>query len=169
MKEYRQVREEMRLYDETLLDKPRIVVVNKIDVPEVQERRSEIEEALRESGISAQFISAVTGEGIEDLLDKALEMLAILPPTELLPPRTIPVLEPQARRERIVVEKSEGVFVIKSSRAERIVRRVDLEDWSVQAQLWNEFTKMGLVRALDRAGAKAGSTVRIGDWELEWK
>ena len=169
MKEYRQVREEMRLYDETLLDKPKIVVVNKVDVPEVQARRAAIEEALREREISALFISAVTGEGIEDLLDKALEMLATMPPVEPSSPRTVPVLEPRARRERVIVEKSEGVFVIKSSRVERIVRRVDLEDWSVQAQLWHEFTKMGVVRALDRAGAKAGSTVRIGDWELEWK
>jgi hypothetical protein len=46
---------------------------------------------------------------------------------------------------------------------------VDLEDWSVQAQLWGEFTRIGIVRALDRAGAKSGSVVRIGNWELEWK
>ena len=166
---YRQVREEMRLYDETLLDKPELVVVNKVDIPDVLERRSEMGQALGESGIEVQFISAVTGEGIDDLLDKALELLAALPPVESTYQRSVPVLQPRARREKVVVEKSEGVFVVKSDRAERIVRRVDLDDWSVQAQLWGELTKMGIVRALDRAGAKTGSTVRIGDWELEWK
>jgi len=169
VKEYNQVREEMRLYDDTLLEKPKIVVINKIDVPEVRERRGEIEESLQRIEISAQFISAATGEGVEELLDKVLEMLAAMPIISTPAPTAIPVLEPRPRRERIIVEKVDGVFVIKSPRAERIVRRVDLEDWSVQAQLWNEFTKMGIVKVMDRAGAKAGSTVRIGEWELEWK
>ena len=169
VQDYLQVREEMRLYDESLLTKPEIVAVNKVDVLEVQEGRPEMEEVLRQSNIGVQFISAVTGEGVEALLDKAIEMLATLPPVEPSFPRSIPVLEPRARRERVTVEESQGVFVVKSSRAERIVRRVDLEDWSVQAQLWGEFIRMGLVRALERAGAKTGSVVRIGDWELEWK
>ena len=104
-----------------------------------------------------------------DLLDKVIEMLATLPAVESLYVQSIPVLKPRSRGARVTVEKSGEVFVVKSARAERIVRRVDLEDWSVQAQLWGELTKMGIVRALDRAGAKAGSLVRIGDWELEWK
>jgi GTP-binding protein len=171
--DYLQVREEMRLYDESLLDKPEIVVVNKIDAPEVQARRSEIEEALHERKIGVKFISAATGEGVGDVLDKVLEMLAAQPSLKAAHPQVvpvvIPVLEPRARDNRVTVEQSNGVFVIKSSRAERIVRRVDLEDWNVQAQLWGELKKMGIVRALERAGAKAGSVVRIGDWELEWK
>ena len=169
VQDYRQVREEMRLYDENLLDKPEIVAVNKVDVPEVQERRSEMEAALQESKISALFISAVTEEGVGDLLDKALEILASLPPIETARPPDVAILKPRARGDRVSVEKDQGVFVLKSSRAERIVRRVDLEDWTVQAQLWGEFTQMGIVRALDRAGAMAGSVVRIGNWELEWK
>jgi GTP-binding protein len=169
VQDYLQVREEMRLYDPRLLDKPEIVVVNKIDVPEVQARRAEIEEALRKRKIGVKFISAAAGEGVGEVLDKALEILAAQPSLEATHPRVVPVLEPTARDNRVTVEESNGVFVVKSSRAERIVRQVDLEDWNVQAQLWGELKKMGIVRALERAGAKAGSMVKIGDWELEWK
>ena len=168
MRDYSLVREEMRLYDASLLDKPEIAVVNKVDISEVQERRFEIEEALWERKVGVQFISAATGEGIGDLLDNALEMLVSLPPTATVCPQHVPILNPRVGDGRVSIEKNKGVFVIKSPRAERIVRRVDLADWTVQAQLWGEFKQMGIVRALDRAGAKAGAVVKIGDWELEW-
>ncbi|MFH1560723.1 MAG: GTPase ObgE [Chloroflexota bacterium] len=169
VQDYLQIREEMRLYDESLLNKPEMVVVNKMDIPEVQSRRAEIEMVLRERNIDVQFISAVTEEGVGSVLDRALEILAAQPAIETTYPRAIPVLKPRTRGNRASIEKREGVFVVKSPRAERIVRRVDLEDWSVQAQLWEELKRMGTVRALEKAGAKEGSVVRIGDWELEWK
>ena len=168
VQDYLQVREEMRLYNESLVDKPEIVVVNKIDTPEVQASRSKIEAALGERGINVQLISAVTEEGVGDLLDKVLVMLASQPVTKASQPKVIPVLRPRTRDTKVSIEKSQEVFVVKSPRAERIVRRVDLEDWNIQAQLWGELQQMGIVRALERAGARAGSVVRIGDWELEW-
>lgn len=169
LQDYFQVRQEMQLYDESLLQKPEIVVINKIDMPEVQAKRPVIEATLRRSNIHAQFISAATGEGVGAVLDKTLEMLSASPPTEAVHAQIIPVIKPRERDDRISVEKHQELFVIKSPRIERIVRRVDLEDWAVQAQLWGELKRMGIVRMLERAGAKAGSVVKIGDWELEWK
>ena len=169
MKDYLQVREEMRLYDEHLQDKPEMVVVNKIDTPQVQADRTEIGKMLRERGIHAQFISAVTEEGIGDVLDKVVEMLITLPVATDTNVKAIPILKPRAETRGVSVYKHQGAFVVKSARAERIVRRVDLDDWGVQAQLWGEFERIGVARALDRAGAKAGDTVKIGDTELEWK
>ena len=169
VQDYLQVREEMRLYDEHLQDKPEIVVVNKMDILQVQANRTEIEETLGERGIHPQFISAVTEEGVGDVLDKVVEMLATLPLITDTKVEAVPILIPRAETERVSVDKRQGVFVVKSARAERIVRRVDLEDWAVQAQLWGEFKRNGVARALERAGAKSGDTVRIGDTELEWK
>lgn len=169
LQDYLQVRQEMGLYDEGLLSKPEIVVVNKIDVPEVQAKRAELEVTLQESGINSHFISAVTEEGVGEVLDKALQMLATAPYVETIHPPVIPIVRPKERGDGVSIEKDGEVFVVKSPRAERIVRRVDLEDWAVQAQLWAELQRMGIARALDRAGAKEGSVVRIGDWELEWK
>jgi GTP-binding protein len=169
VQDYLQVREEMRLYDARLLEKPELVVVNKMDTPEVQVFRTEIEEALKEIGLQGQFISAVTEEGIGDVLDKVLEMLASLPLVETVKGDSLSVLQPRAEINRVSVRKSEGSFIVKSAKAERIIRRVDLEDWGVQAQLWGEFKRIGLVRALEKAGAKYGDTVKIGDMELVWK
>ncbi len=167
--DYRQVREEMRLYDSSLVERPEIVALNKLDLPEVQERRAQLLADLKAMGIDAYCISAATHEGVDAVLDGALRMLAEQPAAPQLEERPVPVLTPRPRRNRPRVERDGDVFVLHSQQAERLVRRVDLGDWQVQIQLWQEFRRKGIVRALEKAGARSGSVVRIGEHELEWK
>jgi GTP-binding protein len=167
--DYLQVHEEVRRYDERMWDKPELVVVNKMDVAEEQSKGSDIEGALLERGIQAQFISAATGDGVGEVLDKLLEILETLPPIQGTQDETARILKPRQEPNKVSIEKDHEVFIVRSARAERIVSRVDLEDWSVQAQLWGELQRIGVGRALERAGAKSGATVRIGDTEMEWK
>ena len=166
--DYQRIREEMRLYDAALAAKPEIVVVNKMDMPEGEARREEIEAALRRGGIRPSFISAAGEVGIADLLLRVEQMLSEhAAPTPFQPPP--PVLTPRPAGERVTVERDGEAFVLRSDRAERIVRRVNMDDWMVQVQLWAELRRIGAIRALERAGARTGATVRIGTWELEWK
>lgn len=169
--DYHSVRQEMGLYAKSLLDKPEIVVVNKVDIPRVREEWSPIQHVLSRNGISARCISALTGEGVWDMLNDAIEMLAHLPsPAETTGHgQQVEVLMPLARGQRVSVEKEGEIFVVTAPRAERIVRRVDMDDWNVRAQLWGELKAMGILRALERARVKAGSAVKIGEWEFEWQ
>ena len=167
--DYRQVREEMRLYDPGLVERAEIVALNKLDLPEVQGRREQVLADLKAMGIDAYCISAATHEGVDAVLDGALRMLAEQPVTPQTEERPVPVLTPKPRRNRPQVERDGDVFVLHSQQAERLVRRVDLGDWQVQIQLWQEFKRKGIVRALEKAGARSGSVVRIGEHELEWK
>lgn len=75
LKRYREIRREMGLFDEELLRKPELVVVNKIDLPEVRGRLPEIERAFAEEGKEVFPISALTGEGIPQLLRGVAERL----------------------------------------------------------------------------------------------
>jgi GTP-binding protein len=67
---------EMEAYGEGLGDKPRIVALNKIDIPEVRERLRKIRSELQDIGVDVYFISAATGEGVDELMKKTLEMLS---------------------------------------------------------------------------------------------
>lgn len=167
--DYHQVRQEMGLYDPVLLDKPEIVAVNKVDIPAVKEGVNSIKASLDEVGIRANFISAVSGEGVGNLLDHVAEVVAEQRRKQKPRVRVVPVLTAKPRRERPYVEREGDSFVVKTSTAERLVNRVDLGDSRVQVQLWRALEHLGVVRALERAGAKAGSVVRIGKHELEWK
>jgi GTP-binding protein len=70
------VEEELALYDAGLKDKPRVVAVNKIDVPEVRGRLPQLKKEFKAVGKPVYFISAATGEGVEPLMIKCLELLS---------------------------------------------------------------------------------------------
>jgi len=68
LKRYEQIRQELGLYDPKLLEKPELVVLNKIDLPEVKERMEGIKEEFERRRKPFFAISALTGEGVEELL-----------------------------------------------------------------------------------------------------
>jgi GTP-binding protein len=70
------VEAELELYQPLLKDRPRIIAVNKIDLPEVRSRMPLLEQEFKALGVRVYFISAATGEGIEELMNKTLELVS---------------------------------------------------------------------------------------------
>jgi GTP-binding protein len=70
IQEYEVLNKELALFNEEMLDKRQIVVVNKIDLPNVRQQLPEILPYFEKKGIKLFPVSAVTGEGIEELLDE---------------------------------------------------------------------------------------------------
>ena len=176
--DFRMVYEELRQFNPSLVNKQQVIAVNKVDITEVRERRDWIEaclgEAVGEMGISSnaggnsnvQFISAVTGEGVQELLDEVLELLSA---SRLEDEGPRPRAEPTRRREiPESVYKENGVYVVVSEHLERLAALADTRDQRVILQLWREMTRRGLARRLVDAGIEAGDTIRIGQVEVEW-
>ena len=69
------VNTELSLYDSALAKKPQLLAINKIDLPQVQARLAEIKDAFSAVGISLLFISAVTGEGVPQLMAEVMNMV----------------------------------------------------------------------------------------------
>jgi GTP-binding protein len=165
----RETIEEIRQYDPAMAERPRILVVNKLDVTGVRQRREEMAQALEDAGLPVYFISAATGEGVSELLGKVLETLAPLRRPAAVPPTPSPVrVRQRHEKEAAAVERDGRVLVVHHPTAERIVARVDVDDYRVRVQLVREFGRLGVTRALERAGVKRGDIVRIAGKEMEW-
>lgn len=168
-RDVRQVNRELALFNDELGRKPQMVAVNKIDLPEVRTRIPRLRAWLvRRQPLL--FISAATGEGVGDLMKAAAQYLEGLPKG---PPTVGPVpgrvsARPRPRPEPEVT-RGDGIFVVRYPPAERLAARVDVRDPVVRGQLWEQFYRMGVVRALERAGATPGATLRLGDVEMEWR
>lgn len=67
--------EELRLFNPALGEKPQLVAINKIDLPSVRARLPELRRMLGEVAAPVYFISAATGEGIAELMNKTAELL----------------------------------------------------------------------------------------------
>ena len=74
--DYKTLEAELVLYEPSLKDRPRIIAINKIDLPHVRDRMPEFESQFRELGVSVYFISAATGEGVKELMSKAWELVS---------------------------------------------------------------------------------------------
>lgn len=72
---YTTINHELKCYDSELTDKPQIVVLNKIDLPEVREKAKKQVALFKKKGIILNTFSAVTGEGIKEILDKIVRQL----------------------------------------------------------------------------------------------
>ncbi len=88
---YEVIRKELEDYSAALIDKPEVVVVNKLDITEVAEQFEDIKGSFAKKGLEVYGISAFTGRGVEELKLKLMDMLDKLPPAK--PFRTAKVVK----------------------------------------------------------------------------
>ncbi len=163
------VNTELSLFDPALAQKPQLVVVNKIDLPQVRARLAEIKAALTAIGSKALFISAATKEGIAELMVETVNMLQSVP-AKVKVGEEIPgkVFRPQPRRAVAKVHREGDTFIVIAPELERIIAGSNVRSLEVQGQLGRQLAKMGVTKALEKAGVKPGDKVRCGKLEWEW-
>jgi len=165
----REVIAEVGHYEAALLEKPQLVVVNKVDLPHVRMQLPALRKCLAAYGLERIFISALTGEGLEQLVTHVHELMEGLPTAPPARPPEPGSIQPTPRQNRLEVSREGAVFVVSSPRAERLVHLPDLREFQVRLQLRRELTKLGVVKALDETGVQPGDWVRIGRAEFQWE
>jgi len=164
-----QVNAELSLFDSLLKQKPQLVAVNKNDLPGVQTRLAELKDAFADIGIAAIFVSAVTGEGVNELMTETVKLLkevSARKETDVRIPKKI--FHPQPRNVGPSVHKEGDTFVVVAPGLERIMGRMDVSSRQVHQHLKRQLTRLGVSKSLDKAGIKPGDRVRCGDLEWEW-
>jgi GTP-binding protein len=163
------VNNELTLFDSSLSHKPQLVAVNKIDLPQVRARLAEIEAALIASGNKPHFISALTGAGVPELMAETARVLqSMATEGRAGEPLHKKVFRPQPRGRAAQVTREGDIFVVIAPELERIIAGSDVSDLEVQLQLRKQLARMGISRALEKAGVKPGDKVRCGELEWEW-
>ncbi len=166
---YRMIRDELRLFDPLLLEKPRLVALNKIDLPGAREKLSDLRRSFaEEERLPAFAVSALTGEGVSELLAAIRAELDRLPPEEAIEEPNVRSYGLRPEDTGFTIEKRPEGFVVRGWAVERVVVTADLETDEGIADLQRRLERLGLFRELERAGVKPGDTVKIGDFELEW-
>ena len=158
---------ELGMFSYELLEKPQVLVVNKADAM-TKDRRREVEGTLAELGAPYFIVSAMTGEGVEPLINHTMSLMKEMPkPIEAQAAAPV-VHRPAPRYARPEVWMENGDYVVDSPQAMRLLAMANMKDKRVVLQLWREFKRIGVAKALERAGVEVGDTVRIGNMEMEW-
>jgi GTP-binding protein len=169
---WRSINNEIGLYSPELLAKHQVVVINKIDIPEVIERKLEIEESFKNEGVSSiEFVSAATGQNINEVLSSCMPSITNARENrrEFISIKNA-ILRPKPTDDRPVIELvEEGVWKISHSKAERLFGAGNLSEDEVITDMWRELKNFGAIEELEKAGAKPGDTVILGEITLIWR
>ena len=174
--DYRIINEELARYASDLASRPQIVVANKCDMPGTEERVAELREIAEEDGKPFFAVSAVTGEGLSELMLACGKMVSELRrelAEEVEPAEDrgrVWEARRHAREQRFRVEKlSGGVFRLRGTAVERMVVQTDWDNEEAVIYLQHRFSRMGVDEALAEAGCQPGDEVRILDLALSFE
>lgn len=163
LEDFATLRSELGYYNPQLLDRPYLIVANKLDIPEAQKNFKVLQELY---GDKVYGISAVTGQGIDELIGKTYDLLQSIPLDEHVGEAR--VIRRYEEDIPFVIEKVDGVYQVSGKRIENLVTMTNFnQDESVQ-RFQRTAARMGLDDALKEQGIKVGDTVRIKDMEFDY-
>ena len=183
LEDYDIINRELALYADELAARPRIVVANKIDVPGAEEVADRLAERVREDSSAAaggdEFapspvdpklyrISALTGEGVDGLkaaiatkVHELREELRALSEADVQYEHVWEHKREERDKQFKVVPLGGGVFRVEGPQVERMVVQTDWENEEAIAFLQHRLKRLGVEKALEKAGAVDGDEIRI--------
>ncbi len=167
--DFNQINQELALYDEKLGERPQIVVLNKIDLPEVRERWQQVEANLKALGVVEPLaISAATQENVIGLIQRMFVEFAALPQAapveEGMPVYSLPEADVSFSVERL----GESEYRVVGKRLERAAAMTYWDYDEAILRFQRLLDTLGVTDALLEAGVQEGDTVHIGSHALEW-
>ncbi|HEV2261340.1 MAG TPA: GTPase ObgE [Candidatus Rubrimentiphilum sp.] len=155
------IENELGAWNRRLLDKPVMLAVSKLDLPQARDRLSE----LRERYPEVSGISAATGEGVQDLVYAAWRAIGSAPEPDLGTGSPLIHLKPL---ETFTIKKEGEAFVVAGERVERLAAMTNFDSDEGLARFERVLAKMGVDKRLRELGAAEGDTVRIGPYEFTY-
>ena len=155
-----------------LAERPRAVVLNKIDVPEARELAEFVRDDITEKfGWPIYEVSTVTREGLRPLIFALWDMVAAYRAAqpEVAPRR--PVIRPVAVDEIgfTVEPDGSGGFVVRGVRPQRWVAQTNFDNDEAVGYLGDRLARLGVEDELLKLGAKPGCAVTIGEMTFDWE
>jgi GTP-binding protein len=160
------IEKELGAYGAGLVTRPRLVALNKIDVPAARQRAGQARPEFEQRGYQVFEVSAATGEGLRQL---GFAMAALVAADRAARPAEQP-----AQRVKVavkaadepgfeVVRVGEETFLIRGEKPRRWVRQTDFSNDEAVGYLADRLARLGVEEALAEAGAEPGAEVLIGD------
>lgn len=173
--DFRTINRELQLYDEFLASKPQVVVLNKIDIPEVAEQQEAILSQLRaEAGHSRVLsISAATTERVKELMGRLRKFVSAQPEPELPPPPEIDLskagLDYDSDDFNIQSDPAyPGQWRVTGNYIEQVARMTHWEYPEAVERFGRQLQALGIASALSQRGAAEGDLVMVDEFDFDF-
>ena len=164
-KDYLQINKELSDYSEKLGSLPQIICLNKCDIYGAKENAVKFKEQLGD--VKVFEVSAVTGDGLKELLDEVYKVLKTLPLPEPITTEHFTFEKPKKNSYEVFMDE-DGVYFVTGPLVDMLCRNVVLDDMDSMAYLQKTLRDKGVIKELRNLGAKDGDTVVLGDVEFDF-
>ena len=167
IEDYEKINEELRKYSEKLSRKKQVIAANKIDMLGDSDNLERLQTYMDERGQEVYPICAMTGEGLEVLLERLWDLLE----TYVEEPEEIAeevVYKAQDKPDFEVKRADDGAFVVTGPRIENLVAMTNFDDDQSLRRFQRIWRYMELDKLLKEKGICDGNTVRICEMEFEY-
>lgn len=156
-----------------LADRPRVVILNKTDVPDAAELAEMVTPELRERGWPVYAISAVSHKGLKELTYALADMVRQYRIDHPKPVARRPVIRPIPTDDNgfsVIADPDQpGGFIVRGTRPERWIKQTQFENDEAVGYLADRLNRLGVEAELVKQGAEPGCPVTIGDVSFEWE
>ncbi len=173
--EFEAINRELAEYSADLAERPQIVVLTKMDLPDAQERWEIVRGRAEAAGLTAIAISSATHDGTQELMNLAAERLRELRQEDAerkiaeaaLAPASGPVLRPEPEDAFTIVPEPDG-YRVRGKRVERMAAMTNPDSTEGMERLEKQLRKMGVLDALEQSGVEPGDVIYFGKMEMIW-
>ena len=169
--DYLSIQDELKQYNLRLTERPKMIVANKMDMPDAEENLTQFKEQLNEE--TAIFpVSALTKNGLKILLQQIADELENAPEFPLYEETdedTRVLYKHEKRKEPFIITRADdGVYDVVGVELERVFKMTDFQRDESVRRFARQLRKMGVDAALRERGAENGDLVRILNYEFEF-
>lgn len=181
--DYLKINKELETYEETLIDRPTIIVANKMDIPEaelyIEEFKVKLAEHFKQNYPDKELpeifpISTYTKQGLDQLMDRTAQLIraeeeriANLPAKTGEEEERLYTIEAEAPPFEVRREP-DGTFVLYGEQIEKMFKMANLEYDESALRFARQLKGLGVDQALKANGAEPGDIIRILDYEFEY-
>ena len=169
--DYYTINVELRKFSEKLAMKPQIIVANKSDVLQDEKKLEELREVCKRDGREVISISAATRTNIDELVETISKMLKNLPEEEQtnVDEEIFTITLDRNKGEDFNIEIIECEYVVKGPAIDRLMRRVNVEDFESRQYMQRSLKNLGVMETLRKMGIETGDTVDIKGFKFNWE
>lgn len=166
--DYITINEELNNFNKKIMDKPQIIIANKMDM---KSSKTNLEEFKKKVNLPIYPISAINNEGIDEVLIKLADMLESIEKMPLYEEEKFEshVLYKFKEEQPFTITNDNGVWVIKGDKVEKLFKMTKFSTDEAVMRFSNKLRRMGIDDKLRELGANEGDYVRILDYEFEYK
>ncbi len=167
--DYVTIKKELENFDPTLLQRPEVIIANKMDGEKAKENLEEFKKKVKDKEIFE--VTAILDEGLEPVMTHIADILDKIPTKPLYEEENYEsfVLYKFKKEEPFTITKEDNVWVVKGKEVEKLLMMTRFGTDEAEARFANKLRKMGIDDKLVELGVQEGDLVRILDYEFEFK